>query len=66
MKKRVFFGFDQNCGPQNFTFASENGQTSEPLEKVKQNVPWDVANNRYYDCFIFKKKYFKINKEKPH
>ena len=39
--------------PENFTFALENGQTTEAREKVFfLNVAWDVANNRYFNRFF--------------
>ena len=54
VKKKSFFTniFD----PQNFSFASENDQTSGSHGKVKRNnVPWDVANNRFVEHFFQKK-----------
>ena len=56
-KKKYFLAFlTKILDPQNFTFALENGHTSESQEKVlKNNIAWDVANNRYVNCFPSKK-----------
>ena len=43
---------------------AENSQKSEAWGKVQKtnNNPWDVANNRYVDCFFPKKKTLKNKK----
>ena len=57
-KKNVFFGiFYHNLGPSKFYFClgkqPNSGQTIDAREKVKkENVAWDIANNRYVDRIL--------------
>ena len=48
--------------PQNFTFDSEIGQTSESWGDEMHNVTWDVGKNHYVDFFSSSKEHKKINK----
>ena len=62
VQKCFFLVLAQGLDPQNFTLASEktqNSQTSESQWKRMQNVPLDIANNRYADCFFSLKKALK-------
>ena len=62
-KKNIFFFFlTKILDSRNFTFALENGR-KRPNEcvlgksfKNKQNIPWDIANNRYVVNFSKKGK----------
>ena len=53
VKKKVFFSFDQSCGPSKH-FSKTAKQVS-----LGKNIPWDAANNCYVNHFFSTKKLFK-------
>ena len=63
VKKVSFFLVLTNILTLKFSFLHQKTESLEEIKMKKKNAPWDVAENRYLDHFLKKKKSLKTFKE---